>query len=163
MLFIHRDSSGSHVSSDDETEDEFPEDIRGRSFSKVALRKPALDKLNSASIRLSSPHYSSGDSTAGPSARTAVNPRRASFTRARSPNTLRPGTNLKPPSKDLRHTSPSISRSSRNKPALPYTFSQPCLKYAYPFSLHLTCGLSAWISGGQEKYLFSLARFCSPP
>ncbi|KAK2460914.1 hypothetical protein APHAL10511_007384 [Amanita phalloides] len=103
-------TSASRSSSNDETEDEFPADFRGRTISHT--RSPIEKKP--LPIRHSSAHrHSSGDSTS-----TTVPQGRSTFTRSRSPAILRSSLTSKTASYPYRLLSPIRSRFTRPKSPL---------------------------------------------
>ncbi|KAF8199644.1 hypothetical protein BJ912DRAFT_1020220 [Pholiota molesta] len=124
----HRVSSGSHCSSDDETDNEVPSDLRGRAYSqKILQNADSSSRFKSSSKRRQSPHEnSSGDSTATATAKRTQ--KRTTFARSRSPATLRAPNTMKSLN---RHISPAVARSNvRQTPA----HSEP--KYILPSELH---------------------------
>jgi hypothetical protein len=111
----HRVSSGSHCSSDDETDNEVPSDLRGRAYSqKILQNADSSSRFKSSSKRRQSPHEnSSGDSTATATAKRTQ--KRTTFARSRSPATLRAPNTMKSLN---RHISPAVARSNvRQTPA----------------------------------------------
>ncbi|KAF8150767.1 hypothetical protein B0H34DRAFT_801693 [Crassisporium funariophilum] len=111
-------SSGSRCSSEDESDDDLPTDLRGRAFSEKSLQNGNGGPRGHAStsiLRKASPHgTSSGDSTV--SGR-GIRGTRTSFTRSRSPSAIRSSNNLKTLPKFRRHMSPSVSRTARQNTA----------------------------------------------
>ncbi|KAF9484335.1 hypothetical protein BDN70DRAFT_910722 [Pholiota conissans] len=133
-------SSGSRNSSDDETDNDVPSDLRGRAYSQKTLQNiDSGSRFKSSSKRRSSPHdNSSGDSTATASATAKRAHRRMSFTRSRSPATLRVPTTLK---SLHRHISPAVSRSNGRQTSV---LSEPLYFLSSEIRLLLNVPFSSW-------------------
>jgi len=127
-------SAGSRCSSDEETEDETPSELRGRAYTQTRRLQNAVDatsKNTSILVRDTSQGRSSGDSGGN-------NGRK--FTRSRSPAIIRATSNLKVSTKSLRHMSPSTARAHRLGSDL-FTVLPSTLE----FQLHLPFISRAWV------------------
>ena len=142
-------SAGSRCSSDEETEDETPSELRGRAYTQTRRLHNAVDatsKNTSILFRDTSQGRSSGDSGGN-------NGRK--FTRSRSPAIIRATSNLKVSAKSLRNMSPSTARAHRLgsdiftvlPSTLEFQLNFPFISRAWVFSVD-------WRKFGESALLF---------
>lgn len=123
-------SGGSKYSSDEDSDDDTPSDLRGRAFSeKRPQDNSSGGRYSSHSVRRRSPHGASS----GDSAKTIRREKRDSFARSRSPALA-----MLRASSRKRHLSPSVARIARQVPVphkLRYILSSEIrLRLSLPFT-----------------------------
>lgn len=134
-LILANISSGSRYSSDEESDDDMPSDLRGRAYLQKNIKSNSVDV--DSSKRRPSPHEgSSGDSAATAKARHSH--KRTSFTRSRSPAVLRAPTSMKSLN---RHLSPIVVR---NNPRQISDLAEPQSLLPAGLRFQLRVPLSSW-------------------